>query len=134
MRELALAGKVERERFVPLLFRCVQLEAPAAAGVVHQDVDRTQAIERRLCDRGRRLLLHEVAFDHYRAHAALGDDFAGDLLQQIPAPCGEREPHTLGAERQRDAAADAAARSGDDRRFSGNSKIHVSGSLVVEPA
>ena len=134
VRELALAREVERERFVPLLLRCVEREAAAAAGVVHQNVDRTQAIERRLGDRGRRLSLHEVAFDRQRTHAALGDDFAGDFFQQIPAPRGERQAHTLGTERQRDAAADATARPGDDRGFSGDFKIHGSGSVVVERA
>ena len=49
MRELALAREVERERFVPLFFGRIQLEAPAAAGIVHQNVDCAQAGQRSLC-------------------------------------------------------------------------------------
>jgi len=40
------------------------------------------------------------------------------------SPRGERQPHALGAQRERDAAADAAACPGDNRGSFGNSKIH----------
>ena len=109
MRELALAREVERHRLVPLLLGGVDLEGTAAAGVVDEDVDGAEAIERRLGDAGRCALLHEVLDDQDGLGAACRDDLAGDLLQQIGTPGDDREPHPLLRQRQGDAAADADA-------------------------
>src|SRR5688500_1859384 len=57
VRELAVAREVERHRLVPLRLARLQREAPAAAGVVDQDVDRAERAERGLGDLRRGVLV-----------------------------------------------------------------------------
>ena len=124
VRELALAREVERHRLVPLLLGGVDLEGTAAAGVVDEDVDGAEAVERRLGDARRCALLHEVLDDQHRLGAAGGDDLAGQLLQQIGAPGDDGEPRALARQRQGDAAADADAGAGHQRGLAFEIEVH----------
>src|SRR5260370_998542 len=63
MRELALAREIQSESLLPLRLARLEREAPAAAGVVHQDLHRPEALERAAGDLLGRALLQEVALD-----------------------------------------------------------------------
>src|SRR3954467_13777263 len=107
--ELALAREVERQRLFPLLFARVERELAAAAGVIHQDVDRAQALQRRLGDLLRRVLLHEVALDDDQRRLELLLEF----FQEIPPPGYDGKSNPFFRKRRGNAAADTDAGASD---------------------
>ena len=70
MRDLPLAGEVERHRLDPAFFRRIDRQRAAATGVVHQDVDMPQFGIGDVAQRFRRVLRHDVLADQHRPHAA----------------------------------------------------------------
>ena len=100
------------------------LKGAAAAGVVDEDVDGAQPVERRLGDARRRALLHEVLDDQHRLGAARGHDLAGQLLEQLGAPRDDSQAHALARQRQGDAAADADAGAGHQRGLAFETEVH----------
>ena len=125
MRELPLAREVERERLVPLILARIEGKLAAAAGVVHEDIDVAQAIERCARDCGGGVLAHEVAFDDHRLRAALRDDFLRGFFEQVAAPGDDGEFYAFGREGKRDAAAYAGACPRDKRGLAFDAQIHA---------
>ena len=111
VRELALAGEIQRDRLVPLRVGRFERELAAAAGVVDQDVHAAQALQRRLAivaARPRSRVLHSMM-------TGFCPRFFRQLLQQVAPARHDREAHAFARQRHRDAAADAHARAGDQR-------------------
>src|SRR5919198_6529204 len=120
MGELAMAAEVERQRFLPLLVGRFEREAAAAARVVDQDVDAAQFPERGFGDAPRSVGREEVLLDDDELARLLFQ-----LLEEMAAPGSDGEPNAFLRQRQRDRAADAHARPGDERAFAGDAKFHL---------
>src|SRR5205085_129504 len=121
MRKLPVTAEVERQRLFPLLVRRFEREAPAAAGVVDEDVDAAEAREGRLGHPSRGILGEHVLLDD--------DQAAGlvlQLFQELAATGDDGELYAFGGERDGDGAADADARAGDQRALAGDAEIHFS--------
>ena len=114
-----MAAEVERERLFPLLVRRLEGEAAAAAGIVDEDVDAAEALQRRIGDALRRLLGEEVLLDDDQLVS-----LSFELLEQVAAARSDGELHTLLRQSNGDRAADADARARDERAFPGDAEIH----------
>src|SRR2546423_13419856 len=122
MRKLPVAAEVERQRLFPLLVRRFEREAPAAARVVDENVASAETGERAFRVALRRLLGEEILLDDDHR----GARFALQLFEQR-APAGDdREFYALPRKGERDGAADADARAGDQRALAGDGEIHLS--------
>src|SRR5436853_7517916 len=122
MRELPVTAEVERQRLFPLLVGGFEREAPAAAGVVDENIDAAETGERAFRDALRRLVGEEILLDDDHR----GARFALQLFEQ-GAPAGDDgELDAFAGKRKRDGAADADARAGDQRALAGDAEIHLS--------
>ena len=84
---------------------------PGVAGVVDEDVDLPEGVDRLLDDLVAGARLGEVAGDGDR----LALDLARGLLGDVAVDVVDRHLRALGGEQLRGRAADAARRAGDDR-------------------
>ena len=111
--------QVERQDRIPLGDReFVDRRHELDAGVVDQDVDRAEFLDRPAHHRLDRVLLRQVGAVVAHFHRVIGGQFRAELLDF--ARVAEAVEDDVGAargERGGDAEADAARRSGDECRF-----------------
>ena len=120
--ELPVAREVERHRLLPLRLARFEREAPAAAGVIDEDVDAPERGERRIGDALRRIGGEEVLLDDRERCAG----FLFELLQQISAAGDHSQLDALPGKGNGNGAADADARACDQRAFAGEREVHES--------
>ena len=112
MRQLPVAREVKRQRFVPLLFARVDLERPAASGVVNQNLDHPERIERLLRHCARISIVHRVVHDDRRRWTVRRNDLSLQLLELFATPAGDGQANALAGQDSRRRAADAGAGAG----------------------
>src|SRR4029077_2929466 len=90
-----------------------------AAGVVDEDVDVAEPLERAISDARGSVGREEVLLDDHQLSA-----LPLQILQQVAAPRGDGEAYAFLRQRERDRPADADARAGDQRAFAGDAEFH----------
>jgi transposase len=99
-----------------IVHRHVEGLGPAAAGVVHEDRQAAEIVDRRLHRRLKVLFLGDVAGEAHRLAAGLGDAL-GHLVRRLLLEVADHDGSARAREHLGDAAADAGARAGDERHL-----------------
>src|SRR6185437_2732497 len=101
-----------------------EIAAPGGAGIVDEDVEPAMRLPRRRDERRRGVGAPEIE-RHDRRRAAEPAHRRRRLGERGLVAAGEHEAAPLGREPFGDAAADAAARAGDERNFPAQLQIHL---------
>jgi hypothetical protein len=119
-----MGEEFQPETVMPLLVgRGEEIAAPHRAGIVDQDVEPPAFLRDRLRQLVGRALAQQVGDEHVRGAARLAD-LGGDLVERRLVAPGERHRAAGLSERERDAAADPAARAGDQRGLAVQLEVH----------
>ena len=116
-----------------LLAQIEEATALCRTGIVHQHVETAECARQRFDQRGRRIRRREIRGMDRRL-AATRADFRCNALERFAVARGEH--HVAAGRRQldRDAAADAAARAGDQRDLAGQlilvTRLHLQSILI----
>src|SRR5258708_39914622 len=101
-----------------------KIAAPGGAGIVDQDIEAAKTFLDGGDERSGRLLLAQVDSEIFRSAPALFD-VRRYLPQRRVIASGQHQVAALLRQRERNAAADAAARSRHQRDLSGQFKVHA---------
>src|SRR5258708_36874947 len=101
-----------------------KISAPARAGIVDQDIEAANTCLDGGGERSGRLLLSQVDSEIFRSAPALFDVRRYPPQRRVIAS-GQHQVAALLRQRERNAAADAAARSRHQRDLSGQFKVHA---------
>src|SRR5205814_10535317 len=96
-------------------FRRILAECAAAARVVHEDLDPAERGVRLTRKRVDIAFVERVVDDDRRLRRPHRGNLPRDILEVLAPPAGDREAHALASQLERDCAADARARAGDER-------------------
>src|SRR6185437_1183167 len=123
--ELPVAGKIERDRFVPRAVGRINRQGPAAAGVVDEDIDTAQFGR---CPRGdlcRRVVLHHVLRHGDDGTVSLIPHLLRKRLEQIGPPRDGNDTDSFVCKPLGDGAPDSDAGSGDNGSSGFEIEIHT---------
>ena len=124
MGDLAVAGEIERDRFVPGAVGRIDRQRAAAAGIVDEDVDMAELGNGRGGELVGGAFGHDV-LDHRNDGAAGGLDLGHQRLQQFLPPRHANHAHAFLCQPAGDGAADPDAGSGYHRRPGFELEIHI---------
>jgi hypothetical protein len=126
-----MGEELERIALLPVgVSQREKIAALGGAGIVDQNIEAAEALLHRFDERLWRALATQIGGLIERTAAALLD-LADDLLERRLVAPGEHHVAAFLGKRERDAAADAAARSRHQRDLSGLSQVHDSKSMTA---
>ena len=125
VRDLPVAGKIQRDGFLPGAVGRIDRQRPAAAGIVDQDVDVTQFGDRRRRQFFCSVLLHDVLRDRNHGGASRGLDLLRERLKQIFSPGDRDDAYALQREHLGDCAANPGAGAAHDGGPGLEVEVHI---------